>query len=353
MIDGGSNFWANIRSGALLAGVTILIWLLAESESLRTEKVRVEVQFLADPTSSRLVRIPAVQDFAGSVSLRLQGSNAKVDALAAALRKGVHLELGSEGVSSLPGEHAVNIEAALRALPLVRNSAVSLSEVEPATCTIIVDTLVTRDMSVKVVVPEGQILDGSPEAFPPTVQVTYPESAAKDLPPEATVFARLDAASLAGLPAGRAGTLNNIQLELPEPVWSMEGVRIAPAQASVTLRLRSRVDVYTIPSVPVQLRLPVDAAGRYDLDTDTTELKEIAVVGPLDLIGQIKAGKLLPVATLALSAGELEQAAASGQVLTKEPVFSDIPTPLSFDTKQKVIRVLVRKRETPSTSVPK
>jgi hypothetical protein len=349
--ESAPGFWSRVRSGGLIAIVTLVIWLLAESESLRTEKVRVEVQFGADPATNRLVS--TVGDFNGTVTVRLQGSNARVDALAAALRKSIRLEPGMEGVSADPGEHAVNLEAALRALPLVRDSAVSLSEVEPATVTILVDSLVTRDIAVKVVIPEGQVVDGAPEASPATVQVTYPKSAARDLPPEATAIARLDASSLAQLPDGRRGTLNNILLELPEPVWSMEGVKLTPAQVSVTVRLRSRVDVYTIPSAPVQLRLPVEAAGKYDLDTDTTELKDIAVVGPLDLIAQIKSGRLVPVATIPLSAQELEQAATSRQVLTKEPVFSDIPTPLSFDTKQKVIRVLVRKRETPSSSVPR
>jgi len=349
--DSAPGFWSRLRSAGLIAVVTFVIWLLAESESLRTEKVRVEVHFRADPDTNRLVRTP--ENFSGTVTVRLQGSNARVDALAAELRKPIQLEPGMEGVSGERGEHAINLESALRALPVIRDSAVSLSEAEPATVTIFVDSLITRDIAVKVVIPEGQAVDGAPEASPSTVKVTYPESAARDLPPEVTATARLDASTLATLPDGRRGTLNNILLELPEPVWSMEGVKLTPAQVSVTVRLRSRVDVYTIPSAPIQLRLPVAAAGKYDLDTDPLELKEIVVVGPLDLIGQIKSGKLQPVATVPLTAQELELAATSGQVLTKEPIFSDIPTPLSFDTKQKVIRVLVRKRETPAGTVPK
>ncbi len=356
MSDSGyarEGVWSQVKSAGVVAVITVLIWLLAESESLRTEKVRVEVQFRADSVSNRLVRVPPNQDFTGSVSIRLQGPNARVDALAAALRKSIWLEPGMEGVSGKPGEHSVNLEAALRALPLIRESAVSIREVEPATATIVVDGLTTRELPVKIIVPEGQTLDGSPEASPATVKVTIPESAAKELPPEAAAIARLDAESLTRLPEGRRGTLNNIPLELPEPVWSMEGVALNPAQVSVTLRLRSRVDVYTVPAVQVQLRLPIDAAGKYELDSDTKELKDITVVGPIDLIGQIKSGKLVPVAAIPLTTQELEQAATSGQVLTKEPVFSDIPTPLTFETKQKVVRILVRKRETPSGSVPK
>jgi hypothetical protein len=345
------GMWSHVRSAVLMGVVTFVIWLLAESESLRTEKVRVEIQFRADPASNRLVRTIDNQEFNGIVTVRLQGSNARVDALAAELRKSIRLEPGMEAVSEKPGEHAVNLEAAIRALPVIRDSGVSVSEVEPSTATIFVDTLVTREVPVKVVTPEGQAVDGSPEASPATVQVTCPASA--ELPTETAALARLDATLLGQLPDGRRGTLTNIPLELPEPFWSMEGVRLIPAQVSITVRLRSRVDVYTIPSVPVQLRMPFDAAGRYDLDTDTTELREIAVVGPLDLIDQLKSGRLQPVATVPLSSQELEQAAASRQVLTKEPIFSDIPTPLSFDTKQKVIRVLVRKRETPSGTVPK
>lgn len=342
-----------LKSAGVIGVITVLIWLLAESESLRTEKARVEVQFRADPASNRLVRLPINQDFTGGVSVRLQGPNARVDALSAALRKSIWLEPGMEGIPAKPGEHTINLETTLRALPIVRDSGVSIREVEPATATIVVDELLVREMPVKVVVPEGQELDGSPEPTPASIRVTLPAGAQKDLPLEASVIARVDAESLARLSEGARGTLNNIPLELPEPVWSMEGVSLTPAQVSVTLRLRSRVDVFTVKSVPVQLRLPIDIVGKYELDSDTKELKEIVVVGPFDVIGQIKSGKLSPVATVPLSAAELEQAAASGQVLTKEPVFSDIPTPVSFDTKQKVIRILVRKRETPSGSVPR
>lgn len=345
--------WARAKSFGLVALITLLIWLLAESESLRTEKVRVEVQFRADPASGRLVSVPLSQDFSGSVTLRLSGPNARVDSLAAALRRVVWLEPGMEGVPGSSGEHSVNLETALKSLPLIRDSAVTVREVEPSTALIFVDELVTRDMPVRVVVPEGQVLDGSAEAAPATVRVTMPRSAERELGPDAAAIARLDAKALTGLPEGRRGTLSGITLELPEPVWAMEGVAINPPQVAVTLRLRSRVDAYTIPTVPVQLRLPIDAAGKYDLASETKELVDISVVGPIDLIAQIKSGRLTPVATVPLTAAELEGAATSGQVLTKEPVFSDFPTPLSFDTKQKVVRILVRKRETPSGSVPR
>jgi hypothetical protein len=267
-----------------------------------------------------------------------------VDALAAALRKPVILDLGMGDIPSKAGEHTINLESALRAYPLIRDSHVSLSDVDPPAVTIFVDTLKTRQVPVKVVIPEGQLVDGIPEATPPTVEVVYPESAFKDSP-DFVIVARLDASSLATLPEGRRGTINNVALELPEQLWPLDSVRLNPAQVSVSVRLRSRVDVYTVPTIPVQLRLPVDCAAKYDLDTDTTELKDIPVVGPIDLIEQIKSGRLTPIATIPLSSAELEKAASSGQVLTKDPSFGDIPTPLAFETKGKLIRVLVRKRD--------
>jgi hypothetical protein len=347
--DPGRSIFAQVRSISLIGIVTVIIWLLAESESLRTEKVRVEIQLKADPETTHTIRVSPNQEFSNSASIRLEGSNSRVDALAVNLRKPIVLELGMEGfpIPAKPGEQVINLETALKAVPFIRDSGVSISDVEPATATMFVDSLTTCQVPVKVIIPEGQQVVGPPEATPPKIDLTYPESAFKDIAggPDFTVIARLDAASLATLPAGRRGTINNISLELPEQLWPLDSVRINPSQVSVIVQLRSQVDVYTVPAISVQLRMPVDATGKYDLDTDTTELKDVSVVGPLDLIDQIKSGKLIPVATVPLSAQELEKAATTGQVLTKDPIFSDIPTPLSFDPKQKLIRILVRKRD--------
>lgn len=344
MTDSSRGIFATIRSTLLISVITIIIWLLAESESLRTEKLRIEVSFKGEP-DVRVVKVLPGQEFTGSVTIKLEGPNARVDALAAELRKSIQLKPGDDGISSQPGEQSVNLEAAIRALPKIRNSGVSITEVEPSTATIFVDNMNSQMIPVRVNIPEGRLIEGGAEVSPATVQITYPESMSKDFPPDFVAIARIEASALASLPEGRKGTLHNISLELPEQVWPNENVRLSPNQVSVTVQLRSRVDVFNMPSIPIMLRLPVDAAGKFELDTDTTELKEVPVVGPIDLIEQIKAGKLNPVGTISLSTQELDRATVTGQVLAKEPIFSDIPTPLSFDTKHQVIRILVRKRE--------
>ncbi len=345
MSDSSRAIFTTVRSTLVISLITMIIWLLAESESLRTEKLRIEVAFRSDP-DVYLVKLGPTQDFTGNVTLKLEGSNARVDALAATLRKGVFLKPGDDGVSREAGEQSINLETAIRALPIVRNSGVSITEVEPSTAIIFVDNMKSQMIPVRVIIPEGRLIEGGAEVSPSTVQFTYPVSMAKDFPIDLAALARLEPAALASLPEGRQGTIHNITLELPAEVWPLDAIKLSPSQVSVSVQLRSRVDVYSIASVPVQLRLPVDATGKYDLDTDISELKDVSVVGPIDLIEQIKAGKLNPIATISLSTQELERATITGQVLAKEPLFSDIPTPLSFDAKQKVIRVLVRKRDT-------
>ncbi len=345
MSDSSRAIFTTVRSTLVISLITLIIWLLAESESLRTEKLRIEVTFRGDP-DVRLVKLSPTQDFNGNITLKLEGSNARVDALAAALRKGVQLKPGDDGVTIQAGEQSINLESAIRSLPVVRNSGVSVTEVEPSTAIIIVDNMNSQMIPVRVIIPEGRLIEGGAEVSPSTVQFTYPVSMAKDFPIDLAALARLEPAALASLPEGRQGTIHNITLELPAEVWPLDAIKLSPSQVSVSVQLRSRVDVYSIASVPVQLRLPVDATGKYDLDTDISELKDVSVVGPIDLIEQIKAGKLNPIATISLTTQELERATITGQVLAKEPLFSDIPTPLPFDAKQKVIRVLVRKRDT-------
>src|SRR5689334_2464329 len=130
--------FANLKSFGLIALITVLVWLLAESESLRVDKVPVRISFRTDADSGRTIRVDPGQDFLGSVSVRLEGPTAKVDSLAAALRKEVRLEPGTDGFPAPSDTVAssrvtVQLQAAIAALPIVRDSGVVIAEADPPT----------------------------------------------------------------------------------------------------------------------------------------------------------------------------------------------------------------------------
>jgi hypothetical protein len=343
---------AQAKSLLVIGLVSVLIWLLAEAESLRSEQLRVELTFRAGDQTSRYVRPDP--DVPAAFNVRLQGSTARVDTLASQLRKPITLEPGMTGIPVEPGKHAINVLTVLRDLPIVRESGVSIADVQPAIVSITVDTLALREAKIRIVLPQGALVDGTPEPSRPTARVTYPESAARDLPKDLTVDAAIDAEALTGLPEGRRVTIPNIRIDLPEPLRSVEGARVSPNSVSAQITLRSRNNSYTIPSVPVHVRLAPTETGIWDITmpAESRLLTDVTVSGPSDFIDLIKSDKVKPIAFIPLSFEELERAAASGDPIEKAPVFTDLPTQLKFDLKQRTVKLTVKRRETPATTPP-
>lgn len=352
MASPSSEILANLKTFGIIAVVTILVWLLAESESLRTDKVQVHVGFHSPVDSGRLVRVDPGQDYNGTVSLRLEGPTSRVDALAAALnKKDISLEPGAEGVPAEPGRHTVSLLTALRAYPSIRDSGVSVVDADPATAAISVDNLVIRDAKVRVDLPDGQLLESAPESSPAVVHVRLPEAAVRSLPPDFTVPVTLDPDALKNLPEGRRSSIT-LPVELPEPLRSIDGAKSLTPTVSVSLTLRARTDSVTLPAVPVHLRIAPTEIGLWDIQIPETsrQLTDVTITGPSDRIADIKSGISKPIAFVPVSFEELEKAAASGQPLEKEPIFTDLPTALRFEVKQKTVRLTVKRRENPAAA---
>jgi hypothetical protein len=200
---------------------------------------------------------------------------------------------------------------------------------------------------VRVEVPPGQVLDGAPEVSPTAVRVRMPETIARALPEGARVIARPEPAAVAALPEGRRGTISNVSVELPDILTGIEGVRPTPSSVTVAMTLRSRTATHTLPTVPVHLRVPPGEAALYDIQIppDARLLTDVSVTGPSDIIDQIREGRLRPIAWITLTFEELERAAAAGEPLQAEIIFSELPTPLRFEARQRTIPVQVQRRD--------
>lgn len=339
----GREFLIQARTVGLVALITLLVWLMAEAESLRTARLRTEIQFRAKPESGRLVRLEPGQDFKGSAIVSVEGPTADVDSLAARIRGVLELEPGMEGVPAEPGRQTVNLAEALRAHPAFRDSQVTIAAVEPASATVVVDTIVTRDIPLKVEVPEGTLLDGPPVADRATVSVRLPETVARTAG-ELQATARLTPELIQTLREGwRVELLAPVSLP---PAIHAEALRITPQQVRVSLILRSRSATTVIPGIPVHVKLPPTETGEWvvELAPESRLLTDVSVTGPADLIEQVRTERIRPVAFITLSSDDLERAAASGQPLEREVQFSDLPTLLKFEPRQKTVKLTVRGR---------
>jgi len=337
------------RSLLGIAAVTMLIWLLAEAESLRVERVRVEVIFRAAPESERVVRLAPGQEFVGSVTLTLEGANARVDDLIGRFRRPVRLQPGRDTIPLDPGRHVIDLASAIASIAEVRETHVRIASSQPATAIIDIDALVSRTAMVRVEAPPGAALEGAPEATPASVRLSIPGALAKDLPADLVATVRLAPESLASLPEGRRSTITGLVVEPPAMLLGAEQVTIDPPRVSVAIALRTRTKEITLPTVPVHVRLAPTELGLWEITVppEGRLLTDVLVRGPSDLIDQLGTDKIKPIAYVAPSLDDLERSAASGQPLELEAVFGDAPGLLRFEAKQRTIRLNVKRRAAP------
>lgn len=332
----------------LVTILTALIWVFAESESVRVETVYVDLVAASGPAAVRVIRSPEGRPFTLGVEIEVRGSTVKLSALRQSLPKTVEIEPGAEGVPTQPGPHALDLRTVLRSHPAFREQGVNLEKVQPSTASVLIDEMVTRECKVVVAAPEGA-LEGPAEPSPATVKIRLPSTIANALPASPEAVARITADMLSTLTEGRRASISNVALTLPEglPVGGGSAfVRMEPAQVDIALTVRSKTASIVIPSVPVQLRIsPVEyAAWDITVAADDRVLKNVTVTGPADLVGRIERGELKIVATVAVAFDEFERARKGPVEIAKDAFFSDLPAPLRFDVEDRSIKLLIAPR---------
>ncbi|MCC6426170.1 MAG: hypothetical protein IT435_05055 [Phycisphaerales bacterium] len=340
--------WDRVKTFLLVTVITAMIWTFAEAESLTSRALRVEVAFITDTQTGRFIDVSEGQGWTGRAEVTFEGSTSSVGELESILRRGVSLRAGMEGVPSEPGEYLWNLHQALRAVPELDNTGVTLVKVDPPTLRIAVDTLVSRELKISADAP-GVVVDGVIECKPAQAKLIYPATLASHLAPEAVITARVDEQAVGKLVPGRLEVVPGVPLLPPLSLAGQPRVRIEPDRAEVTLKLRSRTDSYTIASVPVHLKIAAGELSRWNIDIPDEDrfVRDVKVSGPSELVDRVRRGEIRVTAVLPLSFDELERG-----VTNKDVVFAEIPTDLTFDADRLNIRLKITKREAPDPSRP-
>ncbi len=328
-----------IKTILLVSIITLLVWVFAEAESLQRRDVRLELLFVTDAPSERFVEV-ADEEYRGVVSVSLSGSAAAISGSEDLSRGGpLKLVVGSTVVPASPGDNLIAVREALRSLPQFKAGGLTIDRVEPAMLRVRVTPLEVRDARIKVDVGEAE-LDGVPEARPVNAKVYLPKDQSPAGPIE--VLATLRPEDLNRLVSGRRETVPQVKLDLPAALRRLPGARIEPANASVTLAVRSRQATAELSGVPVQVRLAAGELARWEISIPEQDrfLTKVRVSGPADMIEQVKRGEIKVVASVSLSFEELERG-----ITQKEVGFGDLPSPLRFETDSRLVRVSIKKRE--------
>lgn len=329
------------RTMLLVTVLTVLIWVFAEGETLRTTTRRVDIDVLTG-SSTLVVEIGRDQPWSGWADVRFEGTALGLDRLREVLEGVVPLTAGAD-FPATPGQHVIDLREALRNHESLARTGVTVVEVDPPLLTVVLDELVQHEIGVRVDAPEGRLV-GPPEVVPERVSLTLPASVAKRYEQELAgmqAVAQVEEQRLAALTPGQRERLLDVPLRAPPELAGQSFVTLSPARADVVLTLPFRARNIVLPSVPVQVRLAAVEFNNWEVvvPEQGRQILNVRVSGPDELIDRIESGELSVVATVPLDFEELERG-----ISEKRAEFSHLPTQLRFEAADTLIPLQIRRR---------
>ncbi len=329
-----------VRTILVVSIVAVLVWLFAESRTLRTRTVTVPVEISAGG-SGVAFRLTDPDAWTGSVELDLAGPTGLIEALRTRAGDTVVLEIGSE-LPAETGNRSIDLLEAIRRDELFADSGLTVRRISPRLLDLQTDRLETLTLPAEVDL-EGISTAGPVTIEPAEVTVRLPAGIAREV--DLHAIARIPPNRLAALTPGRRTEISQVPIELlglPDGVW---GLRLMEPRAVVTLALRVRTESLTLREIPVRLSLlPTDLAGwAFEVPPEHRVLEDVVLSGPVSAIEQIRRGDTVPgaLATVDLGGiGEATNEAALAGVLR----LTGVPTGVVADLSGREIRVEVRRR---------
>lgn len=328
-----------VRTALIVSLVSVLVWLFAESRTLRVETLAVPVAI--DVGGRTLVfRLTDGNAWAGVVEVELIGPVGLLDALRGPAGEGVLLELGDE-LPGEPGLRSVDLREALRRDSLFADSGITIRRTVPETLGLEIDRLETVLLPVQVDL-SGVETSGPVTVQPPEIEVRVPASFAGSLPE--AIIARLDPTRLAALVPGRRSELSQVPVELdglPDGLW---GLRLGETRVTVALAVRARTQNLLIAELPILIELaPADIARWIvEIPPEDRVLTNLSLTGPGAAIDRLRRGEVRLRAVVSISSESLERG------LERAPVeLVGLPSGVVAEFAGREVRVTVRRRETP------
>jgi hypothetical protein len=330
-----------MRTALIVSLVSVLVWLFAESRTLRIETIAVPVTI--DVGGRTLVfRLTDGDAWAGVVEVELTGPVGLIDALRGPMGEGVLLELGDE-LPGDPGVRSVDLREALRRDSLFADSGITIRRIVPETLGLEIDRLESVRLPVQVDL-SGVETSGPVTVQPPEIEVRVPASFAGGLPE--SIIARLDPTRLASLVPGRRSELSQVPVELeglPDGLW---GLRLGETRVTVALAVRARTQNLMIAELPILIELaPADfARWIVEIPPEDRVLTNLSLTGPGAAIDRLRRGEIRLRAVVSISSEAMERG------IDRAPVeLVGLPSGVVAEFAGREVRVTVRRRETPPT----
>ena len=147
------------RAIVLVTVITVLVWLLAESRTVRSQVSELSPRLTSGSSTELLVRPAPNHSWPEAFKVTLTGSTAGLDQVARSLQGQVPLRLGIE-IPATPGVHEIDLREVLRRLEVIMAAGVGVVEVNPDRLRVEVDAVGTVSLPVRVITPEGVAFEG-------------------------------------------------------------------------------------------------------------------------------------------------------------------------------------------------
>ena len=309
-----------LATSALVTFITLVIWALAETQTLLTDRVTAVVSFAAD-SPEMLVRVVPGETWSGAVQVELSGPAATINRVREDLARGVTLRVNRE-LGFVEGSQSVDLGGALARHETIAGTGVAVVRSIPDRVRLEMARAVTVTRPV-VFAAAGAQLRGEPTIEPDEVEVRVAEPEAGSLPE--LVTASPAPRRIEQLVPGERTTLGDVQLSLgrADRPWGLE---IIPSRVSVTLELRSATDSIVFPAIPVGVLMPADLVGEWEVVIDEADrfLRDVRVSGPASAINRWRQRGDEPVAYIRLRQSDVESGSgeARAELIELSPSFT-------------------------------
>lgn len=332
----------------LVTAISLVVWLFAESESVRSRERRLTIELPSDPATGLVMQFADAGTTRDQmqVSVTVTGSAASLAAFEAGSARAIKLTPDMEEMPGSSSDGEIDFRRVLRQHPLFADRGLAIVRADPPTARVSIDRIIELPRQLRVSV-EGLTVetDGAPVVTPATVRISGPESILSRLPNDAAVIARPDPIAQAGLVPGRQDKLSGVPLSLPREILGMDNqfVRLSPPVVEIALTVRNKRSSLTINSVPVWIMVPGLVAANWDISAEQTFFSNVEATGSSEYIEQLRRGELRVYAAVTLTADELEKG-----VVSKEAVFTTLPaTPLAFKSESSIVKLTISRRTPP------
>jgi len=332
-----------VRTAIVVTIVTLLVWLFAESRTLRVETVLVPIEISVGGSSSAF-RLTDPDSWTGSVEIELLGPAAEIDEIRGRAIKGITLEIGDE-LEATPGVRSVELLEAIRKDALFAQSGLTVRRTHPSLLGLETDRLETITLAVEVDL-EGVQTSGPVTIEPAEIEVRIPATVASGL--ELHAIAQVPPGAISALTPGRRTEISQVVIGidgLPEEAW---GVRLEEPRAVVTMAIRVRTESLTLREVPVRLSLlPGDlAVWTMEMAPEDRVLENVLLTGPVSAIEQIRRGDVVlwAVATVGTEIAEGQDADAVERTVVAPVRLVGLPAGVFAEVKDRSISLTLRRR---------